>query len=64
MPIFSIKFSYTCNEVVYRKTAIVRASDPEVAKNKIVNFYISNHGSADSFVFDIVSLSKYNLVLV
>lgn len=64
MPIFSVKFSYTVNDVVYRKTAVVRATSPELAKDKIVRFYLSNHGSADSFSFEQVSLSNYNLILV
>lgn len=60
---FSVKFSYTYNEVVYHKTAVVRASDPEAAKTKIVDFYLRHHGSAESFKFDKVSLSSYNLIL-
>lgn len=64
MPNFSVNFSYICNDVVYRKSAVVRASDPDSAKTKIVRFYLSNHGSAESFSFEQVNLSNYNLILV
>lgn len=62
MPNFLICFSYSGdNDVVYRKTALVRASSPDVAKDKLVSNLIKIFGKTfKTFKFDAISVSSFN----
>ena len=65
MPNFSIKYSYSENGAVFRKTAIVRASSVDAAKDKLVRFLTHCDSCVYSdFKFDKISISSYNLILV
>lgn len=65
MPIFSIKYHYSRDSVVHHETAIVRASSPDVAKEKLARLLTRSYQfRLDNFKFDKISLSLYNLILV
>lgn len=65
MPNFSIKYSYQDGEVICRKTAVVRASSVNAAKDKLVRFLTHCDSRVYSdFKFDKISISSYNLILV
>lgn len=62
---FSVKFSYTLNEIVYYKSAMVRATTPDSAKDKVVDFCLSRiDGKICSFAFESISVSTYNFILI
>lgn len=65
MPNFLIKFSFEKNNVKFYKTAIVRASSPDAAKDKLVSSLIKISGPVFSgFAFEQVCVSSYNYVFV
>lgn len=63
---FSIKFSFSKDNIVYHKTAIVRASSADDAKDKLIASLIRcNSGKPyQSFAFGKISVSSYNYVFV
>lgn len=63
MPNFSIRFQYTKSDVVHYKTAIVRASSPDMAKEKLVSSIVKNIGVVDRFKVEKISLSNYDFCL-
>lgn len=65
MPNFSIKFSFEKDKLKYYKTAIVRASSPEAAKDKLVSSLIRINGNVYAgFAFEKISVSSFNYIFV
>lgn len=65
MPNFSIKYSYVDDDdLIHHQTAIVRASNVVIAKDKLVRFLTrSGRFVLKDFEFLKISLSSYNLIL-
>lgn len=63
MPNFSIRFHYMKSDVVHYKTAIVRASSPDMAKEKLASFFVKHVGVVDLFKVEKISLSNYDFCI-
>lgn len=63
MPNFSIRFQYTKSDVVHYKNAIVRASSLDMAKEKLVSFFVKHVGVVDRFKVDKISLSNFDFCI-
>lgn len=63
MPNFSVHYSFERNQVIFHKLAVVRATTPNAAKDKIVDYYLNRFGTLSSITFEKISLSNYNLIL-
>lgn len=65
MPIFSIRFSFTNDKVIYRKSAIVRAPNPESAKEKLATSMVRLNGKPyESFSVENISVSSFNFMFI
>lgn len=65
--IFSIVYSYSDGEdkVTFRKRANVRASCPDAAKEKVVNFFLSSHDPNPTFRIESVKeLFSVNYLII